>query len=265
MNYKLLAIDIDDTLVEHAGRVSKANRDAISEASSSGIYVCLATGRGYRGSAQIRKQLRLENLIINYGGALIMDPKTDKPFFSTALDDEYIKEILGMAEELNVHCHIYQGDKIIYEKSCLYATIYAKKLHLPHSVDPYIRLRHWENVPKALIITTTEKAAELLPIFSKHFEGRVHVSASSPGFIEFNKIGANKGSALELLAKHLEIAQSDVAAIGDNTLDFEMIKWAGLGGAVENGNDKVKTIANCVVPSCSSNGVAFFIHNYILK
>ncbi len=265
MNYRLLAIDVDDTLVERAGKVSKENREAINKAISSGVYVSIATGRGYLGSAQIRKQLGIDSLVINYGGALIMDPKTDKPFFSTSLDDEYIKEILNIADDLKVHCHIYQGDRIIYEKNCLYAAVYAKKLNLPHKIDPYIRLKHWENVPKALIITTPENVERLLPLFSKRFEGRVHVSASSPGFIEFNKIGANKGSALKMLANHLGIDQSEVAAIGDNTLDYEMIEWAGLGCAVENGNKNVKAIADCIVPSCSNNGVAFFINNYILK
>ena len=122
---------------------------------------------------------------------------------------------------------------------------------------------HWSNVPKALIIT--ERAKELAPMFKKHFERRVHVSESSKGFIEFNQLGANKGSAAELIRKGLNIPIEQTASIGDNTLDYELIEWAGLGAAVENANETVKQAANVIIPACDEDGVAWFIDNYILK
>lgn len=265
MKYKLFIMDIDDTLVLHAGRVSDENLAAINKAREAGVYVTLATGRGYRGSAPVRKQLHLDTYIINYGGAIIMDSKTDKPLFVTELEDRYIKEILDMAEKLEVHSHIYQGDCIIYEKPHEYAKAYTSTLKLPYMIDPDIRKKQWQNVPKALVITEDERVKQLLPIFQEHFEGRVHISASSPGFIEFNRIGANKGSSAAMLADKLGIKREEVAAIGDNTLDYELIEWAGLGAVVMNGNEKLKKIADVITPSCADNGVAWLINNYILK
>ena len=193
-----------------------------------------------------------------------MDAKTEKPLFVTELEDKYIKEILRMASELGVHAHIYQDDCVIYEKDHPYVQAYTKLLDLPHRVEPDIRKMHWENVPKALIITEPERVKELMPIFKAHFEGRVHVSESSAGFIEFNRVDANKGTAAESVAARLGIPHEQTAAIGDNTLDYELIKWASLGAVVGNGNEKLKAVADVITPPCCENGVAWLIDNYIL-
>jgi hypothetical protein len=262
---KLLALDIDDTLVYRAGKVSERNLKAIAAAREAGVYVTLATGRGYFGSSRVVKELDLDTYIVNYGGAMINDAKTDLPVFTTELENELVQEIMAMADEMGLHSHLYQGDGIVCSKPHPYANNYVSLLDLPFEVDPELQNKVWKNVPKVLIITEPERVEELLPIFEKHFEGRVCVSASSPGFIEFNRLGANKGSAVAWIAEKLGIEQSEVAAMGDNTLDYEMIEYAGIGAVVENGNEALKAIADVIVPSCTEDGVAHFIENHILN
>lgn len=262
---KLLALDIDDTLVYRAGKVSERNLKAIAAAREAGVYVTLATGRGYFGSSRVVKELDLDTYIVNYGGAMINDAKTNLPVFTTELENELVQEIMAMADEMGLHSHLYQGDGIVCSKPHPYANNYVSLLDLPFEVDPELQNKVWKNVPKVLIITEPERVEELLPIFEKHFEGRVCVSASSPGFIEFNRLGANKGSAVAWIAEKLGIAQSEVAAMGDNTLDYEMIEYAGIGAVVENGNEALKAIADVIVPSCTEDGVAHFIENHILN
>lgn len=265
MKYKMLILDIDDTLVPRGGGISKRNAEAIQRAREAGVYVTLATGRGYYGSSHVFRELGLDTYVINYAGAVINDTKTDKPIFVTELENAYVQEILAMADEMNLHAHLYQGDRIIYERAHPYASKYCAALNLPFSIDPDIRKRAWTNVPKVLIITEPERVAELLPFFKKHFENRVEVSASSPGFIEFNRLGANKGTAAELLAARLGIKREETAAAGDNTLDLELIRWAGLGAVVADGNPAVKSEADVVIPACGEDGVAYLIENYVLK
>ncbi len=262
--FKLLAIDIDDTLVSKARDVSSVNKRAIKNACDAGCYVTLATGRGFLGSSPIWKQLCLSGLIINYGGAMINDISTGKPFMVTELDGDVVIEILNVAESMGLHAHLYQEDEIVYERKHLYPTVYAEKLKLPSRIEPSIRSMQWKNVPKVLIITEPHRVKTLLPFFEKRFEGRAAVSASSPGFIEFNKPGASKGSALAILAQHIGVDQSDTIAIGDNTLDADMILWAGLGACVEDGNEDVKAIADVITPTCADNGVAWLINKFIL-
>ncbi len=264
MRYKLLAIDIDDTLVADSKPVSSVNKRAIDNARAAGCCVVLATGRGFLASTPVWKQLGMDGLIINYGGAMINDIKTDKPFMVTELDGDVVTEILELADSMGLHAHIYQGDEIVYEKDCVYPTMYTRKLKLPWRIEPNIRKMAWRNVPKVLIMTEPPRVAELLPFFAAHFKGRAAVSASSPGFIEFNRIGASKGNALRLLAEHIGAPQEQTAAIGDNTLDMEMIAWAGLGVCVADGNEAVKAIADVIAPPCRDNAVAWLINKYIL-
>lgn len=262
---KLLALDIDDTLVYRAGKVSERNLKAIAAAREAGVYVTLATGRGYFGASRVVKELGLDTYIVNYGGAMINDAKTGLPVFTTELENCLVQQIMAMADEMGLHSHLYQGDGVVCSKPNPYVNKYVSMLDLPFEVDPELQNKVWKNVPKVLIITEPERVESLLPIFEKHFEGRVCVSASSPGFIEFNRIGANKGTAVAWIAEKLGIAQSEVAAMGDNTLDYEMIEYAGVGAVVENGNDALKAIADVIVPSCTEDGVAHFIEEYILN
>ena len=136
---------------------------------------------------------------------------------------------------------------------------YAEKLDLPCEYDPDIMKKTWYNVPKVLMMTTDEKAQRLIPEFQKKYAGKLKVSGSSKGFIEFNNPAAHKGAGLEWVAGYLSIAQKDTVAVGDNSLDLEMIRWAGLGCAVDNGKPEVKEAADLVIPSCADFGVARLI------
>lgn len=265
MKYKLLAIDIDDTILPRNGVISERDKLAVKKAAESGIYVTLATGRGFHGSSRIISELGVKGLVINYGGAMINDASTGKPFFVTELAPSTVNLILDIAENMGLHVHLYQGDTIVYEHDHYYGKAYSEHLDLPAVIDPDIRKKVWTNVPKVLVITEPEKVDELLPIFSERLKGLAAVSASSPGFIEFNKIGANKGTALAMLADHIGVKREETAAIGDNTLDREMIEWAGLGACVMDGNAVCKAAADVVLPSCREDAVACFIENYLFK
>lgn len=257
--YKLLAIDIDDTLTKIPKELPKENELAIRRAQDSGIIVTLATGRGFFGSSYIWKKLELKNPIINYGGAMICDTNTGEPIYVTSVEMPLAREVLLLAHELGVHAQIYQGDSIVVEKECAYSKRYIANLDLKAIIDPSLTEHQYSNIPKVLMITEPEYAVKLLPMLTERFSGRLKVSGSQPGFIEFNNVKAHKGSALNWLAEHMGIAQNETAAIGDNLLDIEMIRCAGLGGAVGDAIPEVINAADVVVGRCSDFGVAQFI------
>ena len=119
-------------------------------------------------------------------------------------------------------------------------------------------------MPKVLFIAEPAYAEELIPVLAERYAGRAKVSGSKAGFIEFNDPNAHKGAATAWVANYLGIPQCEVAAAGDNLLDLEMIEWAGLGAAVANGHGAVLAAADCIVPSCAENGVAWMIDHLIL-
>ncbi len=263
--YKLLALDIDDTLTQEPRHVPQRNVEAVRRAQEAGFIVTLATGRGYYASSDIWRQLEIQGPVINYGGALIHDTQTGSAIYSTEISNELVQSVLSDAAERKIHAHLYQGDTIVYEKENDYAQRYSAVLGLPKRMDSDIRHKVWHSVPKVLLMTTEEQALELIPQFQKKYENVLKVSGSSKGFIEFNHPDAHKGSAVKWLADRLGIPREEVAAVGDNTLDAEMIQWAGLGCAMGNAKEDVKVLSDLVLPSCSEHGVAWLIDHVLLE
>ncbi len=256
---KLFATDIDNTLTDMPSDVPSANYYAIRRAIDQGVYVTLATGRGHLGASSIIRALHLDAYVICYGGAIIVDAKSGEALLTSEVENHLLQETLALADELKVHSQIYQGDCIVSAVDDIYTQRYIQRLGLPVRIEPEMRRMEWKNVPKVLWIAPPERADELIPKMQAQFAGRLKVSGSSPGFIEFNMLGVDKGTGLARLAEHLGIAREDVVAIGDNTLDLEMIEWAGIGAAVEDAKPEIKAIADIVTPACSDCGVAWLI------
>lgn len=263
---RLVAFDIDDTLTKSPVTISPGNLAAIRRAQDAGIFVTIATGRGYYGSSFIWRAMNVQGPVINYGGSLVNDTRTGKLLHETSIKPEIVLELFALAHELGgVHAQLYQGDTVVYEKENAYAIRYKSFLNLPSIIDPDLTKKRWENVPKVLFITGAERAEELIPQLQKRFEGRLKVSGSKAGYVEFNDPHAHKGSALAWIANHMGIAQKDTAAMGDNLLDVEMIRWAGVGAAVADGHKEALAAADVITPRCEDDGAAWFLDNVVLK
>jgi len=264
MSIQLIALDIDGTLTSIAQEVSLKNREAIRAAMDAGVIVTIATGRGCIATRPIWKLTDVHGPSIQYGGAMTVDVDTESIITMHELDPELIREVLEFSVEIGLHAQIYVNDVVIFEKPSPFADKYIERHHLPFEIDPDIRKKTYHNVPKILAFSEVEQQDEMLDAYRKRFFGKAQVSRSMPGYIEINCLNTTKGTALAELSAKLNIKQSDVAAVGDNYLDQEMIEWAGTGVCVENGAESVKQVSDIVVPSCDDDGVAYFIEKYVL-
>ncbi len=265
MKYRALFLDIDDTLIGADKNISAINLKAIRSAQQAGIFVTIATGRSYLGSVPILKQLEVHGPVIVYGGAGIVNNLTGEILFNGSIEESLIREALEVSKKWGVHAQIYQGDTIIFAEENEFTKRYASTLNLPFLVDPLVKEKDWEDVPKVLVyVTPGEAEVEMLARFNEEFKGRLEIASSKPGFIELNRLGAHKGSALLRVAELLGIRREETVAIGDNTLDYQMIQMAGLGVCVENGQQIVKDIADVIAPSSDDDGVAWVINEIML-
>ncbi|MEA4913293.1 MAG: Cof-type HAD-IIB family hydrolase [Christensenella sp.] len=264
MSIKLIALDIDGTLINHMGEISQRNQNAIRRAREEGIAVVLATGRGRIATRPIWKELDLHGPSIQYGGAMIADIDSERALVLHEMDPNIIREVLTFAKEVDISAQIYIDDAVITEKTNERAEQYVARHKLPFIIDPDIRKKTFHNVPKVLAFAPIDRQDVLFAQFKERFAGIAQISRSSPGFIEINNIGITKATALEELSSMLRIPQEQTAAIGDNFLDQEMIEWAGLGACVADGAEAVKTVADLIVPACDEDGVAVLIEQYIL-
>ena len=265
MEIKLIALDIDGTLTNHAGIISERNRNAVRQAIDSGVHVVLATGRGRIATRPIWKMLDLHGPSIQYGGAMIADIDSERALVLHEMDPVVIREVLEYAKKSDIPAQIYIDETVISEQPSEVASGYVNRHKLKFIVDPDIRTKTYHNVPKILAFAPLERQDEIFFEFREHFAGIAQVSRSSPGFIEINNLGITKASALEELSYMLHIPRESISAVGDNYLDQEMIEWAGLGACVFDGAEEVKAVADVIIPASDEDAVAVFIEQFILN
>ena len=261
---KLLALDIDDTLVSTGKLPSERLKKAIRLAEAHGVTIVLATGRGFLGTKQIRDALSAYGPLIHYGGAMVSDGRTGEHFFVNYLRPEDVVTAFAIADSFGFHAQIYEEDTVIFRKENAFTKQYTGILNLPFIEDPDLLYRPLDNVPKVLYAVDPKRESEFYKEVRALLPKHLSVLCSKPGFIEIGSVSSTKGSALRKVAAMLDIPREEVTAIGDNTLDLDMIEWAGTGVCVANANPQVKEIADLVIGSCDDDGVAKYLESLYL-
>ena len=266
MNIRLVALDIDDTLVDHSSIIPERSLAALRKAQRRGVEIVLATGRGYLGTEAIRRQLGEGfHYIICFGGALVADYATGVPRIHQFLREEDVAACIRIANELGLHVQIYQGDEVIVQARNPFVEQYCAYQKLPCRVDEHMLDHDLSGVPKVLIYAPPAEEDRYKKLVAERLPGHLHALGSKPGFIEIGDISVTKGSAVMALSEALNIDRNQTCAMGDNTLDQDMIEWAGVGCCVENGKKEVKAAADMVIPAQKDEGVAWFLEKYVLK
>ena len=258
---KLLALDIDDTLVSTGKLPSERLKHAIRLAEQNGVTVVLATGRGFLGSKKIRESLSVYGPLIHYGGAVVSDGRTGEHLFVNYLRPEDVITAFAIADTYGIHAQIYEEDTVVFRKGNAFTKQYTGISNLPFIEDPDLLYRPLDNIPKVLYAVDPKREAELYREIRALLPKHISVLCSKPGFIEIGSTSSTKGSALEKVAAMLDIPREEVTAIGDNTLDLDMIEWAGTGVCVANANPQVKEKADLIIGSCENDGVAEYLES----
>lgn len=258
---KLLALDIDDTLVMTGKLPSERLKKAVRLAEDHGVTVVLATGRGFLGTKKIRESLSAYGPLIHYGGAVVSDGRTGEHLFVNYLRPEDVVTAFAIADAFGIHAQIYEEDTVVFRKANAFTERYTGILNLPYIEDPDLLFRPLDNIPKVLYAVDPANEAELFKEIRSLLPKHISVLCSKPGFIEIGSVSSTKGSALKKVAAMLGVTREEVTAIGDNTLDLDMIEWAGTGVCVANGNALVKEKADLIIGSCEDDGVAEYLES----
>ena len=266
MDIRLIALDIDDTLVDHSSIIPPRSLTALRKAQAQGVEIVLATGRGYLGTEAIRRQLGEGfHYIICFGGALVADYATGAPRIHRFLTEEDVAACIRIANDLDLHVQIYQGDEVIFQRMTPFAEQYCAYQKLPCRADEQLLEHDLSNVPKVLIYAPPEQEELYKKLVAERLPRHLHALGSKPGFIEIGDVSVTKGSAVKALSEALGIDRAQTCAMGDNTLDQDMIEWSGVGCCVENGKEAVKAVSDMVIPAQAEEGVAWLIEKYVLK
>ncbi|MFB3890465.1 MAG: HAD-IIB family hydrolase [Phycisphaerae bacterium] len=263
MKYKLLALDVDGTLLDERQRIPPQTIEAIAEADAAGLRVCIATGRSYIETIPVWRQLRLaapyEPMVL-IGGALVSEPDTGRTLYQRTISRDLAREY---------------GDALMSAGYSAMAIVDAWR----HGVDYYLAegpdaervQRMWfdkmnvniRRVPRLMAdgeppvlrinaVAPPDDAAILSSELARRFAGRLHVhSIYAPNYevtvVEAFAATASKWNAILYVAQAMRIGPGQIAAVGDDVNDLPMIREAGLGAAMPSAPPAVKAAAKRVV------------------
>jgi Cof subfamily protein (haloacid dehalogenase superfamily) len=267
MGYKMIVLDLDDTLLRDDHTISSRTKKALMDAQKAGIKVVLASGRPTYAMIDIAKELQLDtfgSFILSFNGAKIMNFKTKEEVFSSTLSPETMHNLYLISKEEGVWIHTYVGDTIVTEENNQFTEVEAHITGMPIDEVPSFVHAVTEPVVKALMLEEPEKLAVVEAKLQQTLAGKLNVARSKPFFLEFTEAGVDKGTSLHQLINTLGIKQEEVIAMGDSYNDLAMIKFAGLGVAMGNAPDDIKKIANYVTDTNMNDGVAKVVESFIL-
>lgn len=267
MNIKLVAIDLDDTLLDSRLRIAPGCRQAIRQVQARGVMVTLATGRMFRSALPYADQLQVDMPLITYQGALVKVSRSGEELYYQPVPTEPGLEVMDYFDRAGVHYHCYFDDQLCLEKldeeGLKYAALAGVKPVIVENLKKTIRE---QPTPKILAVLYKE---ELLLAMEKELKNRLgdvlNITRSKPYYLEFMHPLAGKGRALETIARHYGIRQREVMALGDSYNDLAMIQWAGLGVAMGNARESVKQAADYVTLSNEEEGVAAALRRFVLQ
>lgn len=266
--YKLIALDMDGTLLREDKTISETTREAIKQAKAKGVKVVLASGRPVEGIQSYLEQLELvsgEDFVVSYNGAVVQNTKTKEVISRTVLKGKDLKELYVISKELGINIHAFSGEGCITPEITKYSVLEGEINGIPVITKDYEGVADSEDIIKIMMVDEPEVLQEAIDKLPKEVYEKYTVVRSAPFFLEFLNKEVNKGIGVEALAKSLGIKREEVICMGDAGNDEHMIRYAGLGVAMGNAFEEIKEIADFVTKSNDEDGVAHVIEKFILN
>ena len=272
-NIKLIALDLDGTLLNSDKQLSEENKAALARAASEGIEIVPATGRFYKGMPQVIRDLPFVRYVISINGAQVYDALNGTTVCGSEIPWDRAVSVMQRFDTLDTVYDCYQDGwgwmtQKLYDKAELYAAnIHSlemiKKLRTPvPELKACIEERKSGVQKIQAFFRDMDLRAEMLKKLPLEFPDLV-VTTSIVNNIEINSREATKGNAVEKLAAHLGISVSQAMTFGDDYNDITMLEKAGIGVAMGNANEEVKKAADYVTADCNGSGVAAAMKHFL--
>jgi len=287
--YKLIAIDLDGTLLNSYGEITKKNKEAIEYALNKGTEIVLASGRDPKTMEKISEELGIENFLIAGNGATVYDIKQEKNIYENFLKIDKALEIINVCKDNSIFFSVYTTEGIITESINYNIKVFNnennckpndKRTNIEIVADIYQYVEHRKpNILKIIvcdeskiifnnIIERLKNVREVEVLNVEHMSRKIIRIGTEEHKIEYyytevtNK-DANKWPAIKFLTEILDVKDEEIICIGDNMNDLEMIKNAGIGIVMKNSALEKLNIADFITEDNNSDGVGKAIYKYI--
>lgn len=275
---KLIALDMDGTLFNNQGEISKKDRETLKKATEAGVAVAVATGRAYSElPIDMLYEIGIRYAITGNGSAVYRLPNQEC-VFSECLENEVLIEILEELKKLDVYYDVYIEGLVYCPKSVCHN---IRKMDMPESLYEHIEKTRIVVDDLTKYLKASGKKAEKATVNFALLEDGTYLDRDATSALldrypqvqylcggfhnwEFTKAGVTKGTGLKFLAERIGVPVEMTMACGDSENDLPMLKEAALAVAMENATEQVKKEADFITLSNEESGVAYAVKKFVL-
>jgi Cof subfamily protein (haloacid dehalogenase superfamily) len=230
---------------------------------AAGTHVIVVTGRMYQSVRRYLVAAGLDDPVVCYQGALVVDEQTGEWLRHVPIPLDRARLAMDAVIEAGFHLNAYVDDELYVAAETPEAHAYADL----NQVEMHVvgDLREWlhEEPTKLVAVGDPHALDELEGVLKPHFAGKLFVSKSLPHFLEFAHPDVSKGSGLQVVADRLGFTAAETVGCGDGENDRELLDWAGFGVAVANAHEDILARADLVVPDVEHEGIAALFEAYL--
>lgn len=267
--YKLIALDLDGTLVRSDQSISEHTRDTLLRVQELGVKVVIASGRPTYGTAPIADLLHVGDYggyLLSYNGGAIYNWATKELLYSKMLDGCVLPYLYECARRHGFQIMTYVGSNIIAETADNpYIQFTSMRNKMPVRVVPNFLEEVTCPLAKCMIVGDPEPLHRLEQEMMANLKGKAEAYRSEPFFLEIVPEGIEKATGLATLLSKIGMKSKELMAFGDGYNDISMLQLAGMGVAMGNAADEVKQAADFVTGSNEADGIVFAIEKFVLS
>ena len=289
--YKLVAIDLDGTMLNHYGEISERTKETVRRCIEKGVEIVLASGRPIDSIKAIAEELGIKGYFIAGNGALVYDIRKNEMIYENYIKKEKVLEIIKICEENSIAYNVYT-DKVILTTNLKFNVLYYYKENLKKEENKQTNISIVENMyeyvenmkdEKFLKITICDQNSTIFHSIIKkvkeingievldisHMARKIIKQGTEEipveyFYTEISASNVDKWEAIEFLRKRMGLAKEEIMTIGDNINDKKMIENAGMGIAMKSSTMEILKIARDITETNDNDGVAIALEKYVL-
>jgi len=254
-SYKLIALDLDGTLLNSALKLSDTNAEAVRQAMEAGVQVVLATSRWYGLAKRTADRLGITTPLICSNGAIVKRPTDGSELYHLYVDADLAREVVTLGDDSGWEMFTTVGDATYMQ---MRPGVIPEKLPAGLRVADRQSDHLGEAAPTCVQVFGDGPVAEIEARFS------INKPVGQPHYVVLTHPEAEKVRGLDAVCRELGVAPAETMAMGDSESDLAMLRFAGLGVAMRNSPDEVKKEALHIAPANDEDGVAWAVRRFLL-
>jgi Cof subfamily protein (haloacid dehalogenase superfamily) len=262
---RLIALDLDGTLVGSDLTIRPRVREAIAKARAQGVAITIVTGRMLAAAKPYALELGIDGAIVCYQGAAVFDVRSGEILQMTPVRQDVTRQVLAWAQERGIHAQCYADDQLYLQQINEFSKRYTDLARVePHVVPSLGAMFADKPTIKIVLVDNAENAARYLAELQPLLGDRAYLTRSHVDFVEILDPRVNKGVALAFVAGKYGATAAETLAVGDAWNDLPLLKAAGIGVAMGSGPPELLAQADAVVADVAHDGVAEAVERFVL-